>query len=396
MQNLAQVWLVLVLTRDPFLVGLMTAAQGLPIVGLSLIGGVVADRFPKRAILLATQSTMLVLALGLGILAVSQVVEVWQILVFALALGSASALDMPARQTFVVEMVGREDLGSAVGLYSALYSSARLVGPAVAGLAIGALTVTTDSAVVATGMVFLINAATFGSVIIGLLLIRKQDLHLAGGAEPRERPPMLRGILDGARYLGATRPVLVTLLVPAAIAIVAVNSNVLVPIYGQETGLGVTQVGLLLSAVAAGALVGALWIGVRGRASSAVLVRGAALLGIATLALGVLPVPLIWPILLFAAGLGGSAMRTAANTQIQLAVPDAVRGRVMSVFSLLYEGASPSGGLVAGAIAALGGAQLAFAATGTVALVVLALGLRSILALPQAQAISSSRVTVRR
>ena len=391
MQNLAQIWLVLVLTRDPFLVGLMTAAQGLPIVGLSLFGGVVADRFPKRAILLATQSTMLVLALGLGILAVSRVVEVWQILLFALALGSASALDMPTRQTFVVEMVGREDLGSAVGLYSALYSSARLVGPAVAGLAIGVLTVMTDSAVVATGIVFVINAATFGSVIIGLLLIREQDLHPAEGQAPPERPPMLGGILGGARYLRSARPVLMTLLVPAAIAIVAVNSNVLVPIYGQQTGLDATQVGLLLSAVAAGAMVGALWIGLRGRASSAVLVRGAAILGIATLALGLLAVPLIWPILLFGAGLGGSAMRTAANTQIQLATPDAVRGRVMSVFSLLYEGASPAGGLVAGTIAALGGAELAFAATGTMALVVLTLGLRSILTLPQADVISSSQ-----
>ncbi|HUR01758.1 MAG TPA: MFS transporter [Nonomuraea sp.] len=384
MQNLGQVWLVLVLTRDPLLVGLLTAAQGLPIVTLSLFGGVIADRFPKRRILLATQSTMLVLALVLGALTLSERIEVWQVFVLAVALGTANALEMPARQTFVVEMVGRDDLGSAVGLFSALYSSARIVGPAVAGIAIAALTQATGSEVAATGAVFAINALTFASVIIGLSLIRQVDLHQAEHAEQggRERPSF-GGMLDGVRYLRTARPVLVTLLVPALIAIIAVNSGVLVPIYGQEAMLGVTEVGLLLSAVGAGALGGALWIGVGGASGPLVLVRGAALLGMATLLLGIVAAPLAWPVLLFGAGLGGSAMRTAANTQIQLATPTAVRGRVMAVFSLLYEGASPIGGLVAGGIAALGGARLAYVITGATAVLVLGLGAGQMLSLRQ-------------
>ncbi len=382
MQNFASVWLVLVLTGDPLLVGLVTAAQGLPVATLALVGGVVADRFGKRRILLATQGSMFVLAVLLGGLALTQQIEVWQVVVLALALGCANAIDMPARQAFVVEMVGPDDVGSAVGLNSAIYNAGRLVGPALAGLAIAGMTQVTGSAVEATGVAFLINAATFGSVIVGLLLIREADLFAVerpGG--PRRLRQVPRDIADGVAYLRTARAVRLTLLVPGAIAIIAVNFNVLVPVYARETGVGAGELGLLLSAVGVGSLASALWIGMSGTAGPRVLVGGSAVLGISTILLGLIVAPFVWLVLLFGAGLGASAMRTAANTQIQLATPGAVRGRVMSIFTIVFEGISPMGGLAVGALAAAAGAQAAFAITGVGAILVLALGLGPILSL---------------
>lgn len=323
---------------------------------------------------------MFILAMFLGVLALTQQVEVWHVVVLALALGCANAIDMPARQAFVVEMVGPDDVGSAVGINSAIYSAGRLVGPALAGLAIAAMTEATGSAVEATGGAFVINAVTFGSVVIALLLLRQADLYpVERPAGPRRLRQVPRDIADGIGYLRGARPVLLTLLVPGAIAMVAVNFNVLVPVYARETGVGAGELGILLSAVGVGSLAAALWIGMSGTAGPRVPAGGALLLGGTLILLGLISVPLVWLVLLFGAGLGASAMRTAANTQIQLATPGAVRGRVMSIFTIVFEGIAPMGGLAVGALAALGGAQAAFAITGVGALLVLTLGLGQIL-----------------
>jgi MFS family permease len=379
-QNLAVVWLVLVLTGSPLLAGLVTAVQGIPIAVLALVGGVVADRFPKRRVLIATQGTMFVLALALGVLALIGLVTVWQVMLLALALGCANAIDMPARQALVAEMVGRDDIASAVGLNSSIYNAGRLVGPAVAGLVIAAASQLTGSAVVGTGAAFLLNAATFGAVIVGLLLLRDEELSLvAREAGPRRLGQVPHEIAEGLGYLWSDRRVLATMLVPGAVAIVAVNFNVLVPVYARETGLGAGELGVLLSAVGAGSLVSALWIGMGGRAGRRVLIAAAALLGATTLVLGLTSAIALWLLLLFGAGLGASAMRTAANTGVQVMTPAHLRGRVMGIFSIVFEGISPLGGLGAGALAAAAGAQSAFVVTGAGALLVLALGLRALL-----------------
>jgi hypothetical protein len=199
---------------------------------------------------------------------------------------------MPARQAFVVEMVGPEDVGSAVGLNSAIYSVGRLVGPAIGGLAIAALTQAIGRGVEATGAAFVINAATFASVIVGLLLIRPGELFAVerpGGPRTLARVP--RDILDGLVYLRDARPVLLTLFIPGAIAMLAVNFAVLVPVYVREVGIGAGELGLFLAAVGVGSLVSALRIGMGGTAGPRVLVGGALLLGIATLVLGLVAIP---------------------------------------------------------------------------------------------------------
>jgi MFS family permease len=396
MQNLAQAWLVLLLTGNPLLVGLVTAIQGLPVATLALLGGVVADRLRKRRVLLATQGSMFLLALVVGVLALTGRVEVWHVMVLAFALGCANAIDMPTRQAFVVEMVGSDDVGSAVGLNSAIYNAGRLVGPAFAGLLIAAATQASGSGVVATGVVFVVNAATFGSVFVGLLLIREDELYpIERPGGPRQLRQVPRDVADGIAYLRSTRPVLVTLLVPGTIAILAVNFTVLVPVYAREAGLGADGLGLLLAAVGIGSLVSALWIGLGGAAGPRVIVAGAALLSLATLLLGVVSSAPAWPPLLFAAGLGASAMRTAANSQIQVATPGPLRGRVMSVFTIVFEGLSPMGGLAAGALAAAGGTRAAFAITGVASLVVLSLGAKTIMPRSARLATASSRGRLR-
>lgn len=376
MQNLGQAWLLLALTGDPVVLGLAAAAQGLPVALLSLPGGVVVDRLPRRGVVIGTQAAMLGLALLLGALTLGDHVEAWHVVVLALLVGCVSALDMPARQAFVVEMVGPEDVASAVGLNSAVYNAARLAGPAVAGIAIAALTAATGDAVRASGVAFLANAASFGAVLAGLLLMREGDLRAAprpGG--PRTLRAVTREMGEGLAWLRVSAPVRTALLVPGAVAMIGANFAVLVPVFAKEQGLGADGLGLLLSMVGLGALVAALRIGLRGRAGGTALLGGALALGVADLGLGaggLLGVVLLAPLLLFAAGAGTSAMRTAANAIVQVETPAHLRGRVGGLFAIVFEGASPMGGLLAGGLAAALGGAGAFAVSG-LAVVALAL-----------------------
>jgi MFS family permease len=382
MLALAEVWLVLVLTSDPLVVGLVAAAQGISVALVSLVGGVIADRFPKRRIILAAQSSIMLSGLVLATLTVTQVIEVWQIVLLVLALGCGYAIAMPARQAFVVDMVGPADVASAVGLFTALYHASAFVGPSLGGLAIAAFTQGTGHAIVGTGLAMAAGAVAFGSAVVGLLLLRDEELiriDQVGG--PAARQPVFQEILGGFRYLWSARPVLMTLLVPGSIAVIASNFPVLVPVYGREAGMGAGEVGVLMSVYAVGGLIAALRIGLGGAAGPRVLVVGAAILGIASLGIGIIGRWWIWPALLFAAGFGASTMRTTSNAEIQLASPGQVRGRVMSIYFLVFEGISPLGAVVAGAIAGLAGAQAAFVVGGAGALTLLALGLDSILRL---------------
>jgi MFS family permease len=376
MQTIGQAWLVLILTRDPFVLGLVTAAQGLPIVVLGLFGGVIADRAPKRAVILVCQSTMLALAAVLAGLCLTGVIEVWHVILLAFALGAVNAIDLPARQAFVVEMVGPTDTASAVGLHSSAYSGARLVGPAVAGLVIAAATSWLGDGVRASGVAFAANAVSYLFVLVAVAAIREDELFLSvRPAVPRGLRTAFRQIADGLAYLRGARPVLATLVVPGLIATIAVNFGVLVPVLAvEEFGMDSSGLGLLLAAAGVGGLLSALRIGVGGRAGPRVLIGGALVLGVAEVATGLVGVPLASAVALFLAGAGAVAMRTAANTNIQLATPQHLRGRVMSVFSIVFEGSSPMGGLLAGALAASLGVRLAFVITGVGAVLVAVLG----------------------
>jgi len=369
MQTLGQAWLVLQLSGDPFVLGLVVACQGIPVAVFGLFGGVVADRMDKRRLIVITQALMLLLALGLGVLTISGLVEIWHVVVFALAVGTVFAIDMPARQAFVSEMVGPSDVASAVALNSTVYSAGRLVGPAVAGVVIAATSAAFGSQVQGTGVAFLVNAASYGAVILGMLLMRASELiDVERAASARTVGAIARQIGEGLRFVKASPAMLATLLIPGAIAIVAVNFGVYVPVMAKEAGLDASGLGLMLAAPGLGALLSAMRIGFGGRAGPRLLVGGAALLGATEVVVGLVSLPGLVLVMLFLAGAGATAMRASTNTMLQLGTPSSLRGRVMSLFTIVFEGMSPAGGLLAGALAAAVGGRAALGIAGAIAL----------------------------
>jgi MFS family permease len=353
MQSVAQSWLILGLTQDPLYLGVVAAAQFTPVLLFGLFGGVIADAVPKRGTLIATQSTMMLLALILWALTAAGVVQVWMILVLALLLGIANAVDMPVRQAFSVEMVGREDVGNAVALNSAMFNSARIIGPAVAGLTIG---------VAGVAIAFLVNGLSYLAVIAGLFLMRDSELRLPPPS-PRPRTPraVVDSLAEGLRYVRATPIVLLAVLVVGVVATFGMNFSVLVPAYTQDVLHADAAVyGFLMSASGIGSLLAALWIAFNATGDPRLLVGGALLLGLAETALAAVGMVWVALALMFLVGVGAIAMTATANTAIQLAVPDVLRGRAISVYTTVFAGSTPIGGLIMGAIASGLGVPVAF------------------------------------
>jgi MFS family permease len=367
MQSVAQAWLVLQLTGDPFLLGLVTAAQFLPVMVFGLFGGLIADVLPKRPTLLATQVVQMILAFVLFGLVATGRVEVWQIVVLAFLLGLSNAVDMPTRQSFVVEMVGREDLPTAVALNSATFNAARVVGPAVAGLTIGAFDIS---------VAFLINGLSFLAVIAAYGLMRDGELRPA----PRlARPGSVRAVgtslADGLRYVRATDLVLLAVVVVGLVSTFALNFNVVIPALAQDVlGVDATGYGFLMAATGAGSLVAALVIAFSPRARPRYIVLGAIVLGVAEVAAALVGVYALALVSLFFVGMGVIAMNATANTTIQLTVPDELRGRVVSVFTTVFVGSTPIGALLIGALASSLGVGIAMALGGAASVVVGGLG----------------------
>ena len=368
MQQVAQGWLVLELTNDPWALGLMAAAQFLPVIVLGLFAGVLADAVSKRRALMATQAASMVLAVVLGTLVHLGQVEVWHVFVLAGLLGVVNAFDMPVRQAFVVEMVGREDIANAVAFNSAVFNGTRIVGPAVAGLLI---------ATVGIAICFFINGVSYLAVIISLFAMRASEL--------RESPPSIvqrsvRSVIDslteGLRYVRDKPTVRLSLTVLGIVATVALNFQVLLPLLARDVlGGGADTFGFLMAASGVGSLVSALSIAFGQRPTPRLLLAGAAAIGLAMIGLGVsrlLPLSLL---LMLVTGWGVIAMAATTNTLIQLTTPDALRGRVMSVYTTVFAGSVPIGGLFAGGMAATAGAPAALALGGALALVTVAYAL---------------------
>jgi len=368
MQQVAQGWLVLELTNDPWALGLVAAAQFLPVIVLGLFAGVLADAVSKRRALMATQAASMVLAVVLGTLVHLGQVEVWHVFVLAGLLGVVNAFDMPVRQAFVVEMVGREDIANAVAFNSAVFNGTRIVGPAVAGLLI---------ATVGIAICFFINGVSYLAVIISLFAMRASEL--------RESPPSIvqrsvRSVIDslteGLRYVRDEPTVRLSLTVLGIVATVALNFQVLLPLLARDVlGGGADTFGFLMAASGVGSLVSALSIAFGQRPTPRLLLAGAAAIGLAMIGLGVsrlLPLSLL---LMLVTGWGVIAMAATTNTLIQLTTPDALRGRVMSVYTTVFAGSVPIGGLFAGGMAATAGAPAALALGGALALVTVAYAL---------------------
>jgi MFS family permease len=369
MQQVAQAWLVLQLTRDPLWLGIITAAQFVPVLLFGLFAGVLADALPKRRTLIAVQTVMMTLAVVLGALVVTNVVQVWMILLIALLLGVANAVDMPVRQAFAVEMVGREDLANAVALNSAMFNAARIVGPAIAGVVI---------AVVGVAAAILLNGLSFLAVIGGLFLMRDQELHAPAVAVARPTTPraVVASLREGVAYVLATPVVLLAVIAVGLVSTFALNFQVLIPAYAQFVlGVGADGFGFLMAAGGVGSLIAALWLAFGGGARLTLLGAGAVLLGLAEVGLGVTATfPLALGLMLFA-GAGGVTMAVTANTLIQARVPDHLRGRVIAVYTTVFVGATPLGGLVVGVIASTAGSAMAILLSGASAVVIGAVAL---------------------
>ncbi|HEX7611933.1 MAG TPA: MFS transporter [Candidatus Limnocylindrales bacterium] len=363
MQSVAQAWLVLLLTHDPFWLGVVAAVQFTPVLALGLFGGILADILPKRRTIIGTQAILMVLALVLAVLSWTGIVQVWHILVLAFALGLVNAVDMPTRQAIVMELVGREDVANAVGLNSAMFNAARIVGPAVAGLVIGVAGVT---------VCFFLNGLSFVAVIAGLLAMREADLR--GGvrlARPRSVGEVGANLGEGLRYVRRTPVVLLAVSLVGLVAIAGMNFNVLMPAMANEVlHVGASGFGFLMSAMGLGSLLAALAIAYLRRPRVSILLVGAFALGALEVAFaGVRFFPLAL-LAVFGAGAGAIAMTATANSAIQLAVPDALRGRVMSVYTTVFAGSTPVGGLFAGWLASSFGTPVALAVGGGISALV--------------------------
>jgi MFS family permease len=389
MQQVAQAWLVLQLTGDPIWLGIVATAQFLPVMILGLFAGVAADALPKRRVLIATQTAMMVLAFVLAALVISGIVQVWMIVLLAVLLGIANSIDMPVRQSFAVEMVGREDVGNAVALNSAMFNGARIVGPAAAGLAIGAFGV---------AAAFLINGLSFVAVIVGLRLIDERALLVPPRIDRPTTPrAVVRNLAEGLAYVRRTPVVLLAVVVVGTVATVGMNWGVLIPAFAaHELGSDAAGYGFLMAASGVGSLLAALRLVFGGRPRPMRLATGTLILGVASVALAV---SRIFPLslgLMVIVGFGSILMAATGNTTIQLAVPDHLRGRVMSVYTTVFSASVPIGGLAMGAIASGFGTAFAIGLGGILSLAVgvgaLAWGRKGAFAMPgPAPAITTSQ-----
>jgi MFS family permease len=363
MQSVAQGWLVLQLTGDPFWLGVVAAAQFGPVLFLGLFGGLIADHLPKRRTLLVTQAVAMLLALVLFALTATHTVQVGHIVGLALLLGCVNAIDMPTRQAFAIEMVGRRDIGNAVALNSAVFNGARVVGPAIAGLTIAA----TDISIA-----FLINGLSFLAVIGAYLSMREADLSPPPPiVRPTTAGEVMANLGEGLRYVRTTPAVLLPILVIGLVSTFGMNFSVTIPALARDIlHVGAEGFGFLMAATGVGSFVVAIGIAFGRRARPALVGLGAAALGAAELVLALSGSFGISLVAMFVVGLGGIGMAATGNTAIQLEVPDHLRGRVMSVYTTVFAGSTPIGGLMAGAIASAFGVPVSIAFGGAGSLVV--------------------------
>ncbi|MFB0618665.1 MFS transporter [Streptomyces sp. AGS-58] len=353
MQRIAQDWLVLSLTGSSAAVGITTALQFLPMLLFGLYGGVLVDRLPKRPTLLGTQSAMAVTGLALAALTLSGHVQVWHVYVAAFAVGLATVLDNPARQSFVSEMVGPDQLQNAVSLNSANFQSARLVGPAVAGLMITG---------VGTGWAFLANGLSFAAPLAGLLLMRARELHVV------QRAPRGKGQLrEGLDYV-AKRPELIwPIVLVGFIGTFGFNFPVWLSAYADDVfHAGAGAYSLFNTLMAVGSLVGALLAARRGTARLRVLIGAALAFGTLEAVASAVPQYWLFALLMVPIGVCGLTVNVTANTAVQMATDPAMRGRVMALFMMVFMGGTPLGAPVVGWITDTYGARIGFAAGGVV------------------------------
>ncbi len=357
MQNVAQAWLVYRITGSSALLGMVGFAGQIPVFFISPLGGLIADRYSRQRTVIATQTSAMILAFILAGLTLTGRVQVPHIFVLAALLGVVNAFDIPARQSFLVEMVGREDLINAIALNSSMFNGARIVGPAVAGILVAAI---------GEGWCFFANGVSYIAVIIGLMMIKVPPT-----ATPKKGSAMSH-IAEGFRFAARTTPIRALLLLLGLVSLTGMPYAVLMPVFADHIfHSGARGLGILMGFSGAGALIGALALATR---------QGVIGLGRwVAVSTGVFGASLIlfslsrsfWvaAALLVPVGLAMMTQMGASNTLIQTMTPDPLRGRVMSVYSMMFMGMAPLGALLAGVMADRFGAPFTVAAGGAVAIV---------------------------
>jgi MFS family permease len=368
MQSVGQSWLVLELTGSPFQLGLVNTLQFAPILLLSPVGGALSDRLGKRRILLVTQAAMMVQALVLALLVRSGNVRYWHVAVLAVIYGVGRAVDIPARQSFLTDLVGRADLPNAVALNSVVFNGARIVGPGVAGLLIARVDV---------AAAFFLNAASFVAVLAALAAI-----HTEGHPDPAGRLGIRQGLVGAVKYALETPPVGFTLALLVVVSLLTLNFNVVVPLIARDVlHEGAQGFGLLMSALGAGAIIGAGGLALlrRDRPPLSLLAGSAAVLSAGVALLALVSQFALAVALLAVLGCLQIYFSTSCNTTLQLITPHALRGRVMGLYALAFAGMTPFGSLLVGTVAEHLGVRTACALGGTTGL--LAVGVLAFVAL---------------
>jgi len=355
MQQVAELWLVADLTRSATAVGLITVAHFGPVLLFGLWGGVVADRLDKRKLLLVTQALLATIAAGLTIVSATGGVTVGILYGFAAATGLVQAVDNPARRAFIREMVDRANVSNAVSLVSMVFTSSRIVGPAITGVLL-----------VATGptIVFAVNALSYGGVLTALLLMRVKELH--------SFPPVPRApgqLLEGLRYSWANTGVRLPLVMMVWIGTLAFNFTVLLVLFAEQTfDAGPGGYGTLLSLSAIGSLSGALVAAARHRITRRFLVNAAMGFGVVTVIASTAPTLITMALLLIPVGVFGVAFLSGSQGAMQEAAGPHMQGRVMALFAVVFLGGTPIGGMFAGLVSEVWGPRVAFAIGGVVSL----------------------------
>jgi MFS family permease len=360
MQLVAQMWLIVKLTNSGVAVGLTAGLQFAPILLLGAWGGLIADRFSKRRVLMITQPLMALPAIALWALVAAGTVEPWMVYALVLARGVVNAFDNPARQSFVIELVGPERVVNAVSLNSVIVQSARIIGPAAAGGVI---------ALVGVGPCFAINALSFGAMLIAL---QRMDVSELRPSTPAQRAP--RELRAALRYVSGTPGLWIPLGMMVIVGTLTFNFQVLLPLLASQTWHGTAATyALLTAAMAVGSVAGALASGARGRVSPTILVVASTGFGAIELVAAVAPSLPLQALALIPLGAVSVTFSAGVNSTMQLAVTPAMRGRVMGLYSIVFLGSTPIGAPLVGWLAEIAGPRAGMALGGVAALVAAAL-----------------------
>lgn len=358
MHSVAQAWLVYRITDSAVWLGWISFASQMPVFLLCVIGGTVADRFDRRRLIIGTQIMSMLLAFIMAALTLSGAVQVWHILLVAVSLGIVNAFDVPARQSFLLEMVTRQDLPNAIALNSSMFNGARMIGPAIAGIVVAG---------VGEGWCFFANGVSYVAVLAGLLMMNVQR------RAPAAHTGAFAHIVEGLRFVTHNRPVWSILALVGTVSLVGTPYTVLLPVFAADVfGGGASELGMLMSATGLGALTAALLlarrVGLKG--FGRVIATSAVCFGVAIAAFSASTNLTLSLGLLYAAAFSVMLQMAACNTLLQAMAPDALRGRVMAVYSTVFLGMAPFGGLLAGALARIAGAPTAVAIGGVTTIIV--------------------------